>query len=239
MNEESGVHIAIGIPLSWKSNPRPQVDLILAVPRPLRLERILPVVSCIGVHRLILVGASKVQADYFGSHLFRRPLELRKGLVEGLSQAASDCHVPHVLVRKNLRKWIESDEFEALYHAAPHEVIHKLIAHPPSETLPLIPVRMASLPHTAVESVVGDLTGSIQNLSRAQRTLNDAESPSKIVIAIGPEGGWEDEEVLLFVSKGFQLCTLGDRILRTDMAVPVILGLAHDWVNNDKMETTQ
>ena len=40
----------------------------LAVPRPLRLERILSVISCIGVGNLVLTGASKVQNDYFGSY---------------------------------------------------------------------------------------------------------------------------------------------------------------------------
>ena len=54
-----------------------------AVPRPLRLERILSVVSCIGVGKLVLTGASKVQNDYFGSHLLRRPDEMKKCLVEG------------------------------------------------------------------------------------------------------------------------------------------------------------
>ena len=172
-----------------------------------------------------------MQADYFGSHLFRRPLELRKGLVEGLSQAATDCHLPQVLVRKNLRKWIESDEFEALYHSNSNETVQKLIAHPPSETLPLVPVRIASLPHNNMGELAA-AAGTTQHLASTQ-------CQSKIVIAIGPEGGWEDEEVLLFTSKGFQLCTLGDRILRTDMAVPVVLGLAHDWVNSGKTDNTQ
>jgi hypothetical protein len=45
---------------------RQQVSLILAVPRPLRLERILPIVSCLGVKTLALVGARKVEKDYFG-----------------------------------------------------------------------------------------------------------------------------------------------------------------------------
>lgn len=56
---------------------RPRVDLLLAVPRPLQLERILPVVSSLGIGTLILAGAAKVEKGYFGSHLFRKPHELR------------------------------------------------------------------------------------------------------------------------------------------------------------------
>ena len=112
---EHAITVALGPRAGWATNARPRVDLILAVPRPLRLERILPVVSCVGVGRLVLIGASKVQADYFGSHLFRRPEELRKGLVEGLSQAASDCLVPDVLVRRNLKKWLSSPEFDDMF----------------------------------------------------------------------------------------------------------------------------
>lgn len=54
----------------------------------------------------------------------------------------------------------------------------------------------------------------------------------KIVVAVGPEGGWEDDEVKLLLSKGFRLVSLGPRILRTDMAVSVLLGLAHEWTDN-------
>ena len=45
---------------------KPAVELILAVPRPLRLERLLPVIAAQGVGRLVLVGAEKVERDYFG-----------------------------------------------------------------------------------------------------------------------------------------------------------------------------
>ena len=51
----------------------------------------------------------------------------------------------------------------------------------------------------------------------------------KIVLAVGPEGGWaEDYELDLFKSLGFQQVTLGTRILRSDVAVVSLLSLAHD-----------
>jgi 16S rRNA U1498 N3-methylase RsmE len=219
------------------------VDLILAVPRPLRLERILPVVSCIGVGRLVLVGASKVQADYFGSHLFRRPAEMRKGLVEGLSQGASDCLVPEVVVRRNLKKFIESAEFDEMFGGG----CQKVVAHPPSASIPLQPVRIASLPKLSASMT--DRDGSqpqTQTQSQPQAPIQpqqpaqaqshpqaQSQPQARIVVAVGPEGGWEDDEVQLLVAKGFQLCSLGPRILRTDMAVPVLLGLAHDWARQE------
>ena len=48
-------------------SPEKTVELILAVPRPLRLQRLLPVLAAQGVGRLVLVGAEKVERDYFGN----------------------------------------------------------------------------------------------------------------------------------------------------------------------------
>ena len=48
------------------TNKRPQIDLILALPRPLRLERILTTTAMMGLGRLILVDAEKVEKDFFG-----------------------------------------------------------------------------------------------------------------------------------------------------------------------------
>lgn len=41
--------------------PRPRVDLLLALPRPLQLARMLPAISQLGVGTIILSGASKVE----------------------------------------------------------------------------------------------------------------------------------------------------------------------------------
>jgi 16S rRNA (uracil1498-N3)-methyltransferase len=44
-------------------------------------------------------------------------------------------------------------------------------------------------------------------------------------VAIGPEGGWTDEEVEMFDALGFARFSLGARILRTDMACVAVLTL--------------
>lgn len=68
---------------------RPRVDLILALPRPLQLQRMLPMIAQLGVDNLILTNAAKVEKDYFGSHLIKYPEQLRAELVEGLTQVGT------------------------------------------------------------------------------------------------------------------------------------------------------
>ncbi|CAM9944393.1 unnamed protein product, partial [Hapterophycus canaliculatus] len=67
---------------------RPKVALMLAVPRPLQLERLLPVVASLGVTTIVLCQAKKVPKFYFGSHFFRDPPSIRAKLIEGLSQVS-------------------------------------------------------------------------------------------------------------------------------------------------------
>jgi RsmE family RNA methyltransferase len=57
-------------------------------------------------------------------------------------------------------------------------------------------------------------------------------SQGRLLIAIGPEGGWTDEEVELLKSKGFQCRSLGGRILRTDTATIALLAK----LNNETAE---
>ena len=54
----------------------------------------------------------------------------------------------------------------------------------------------------------------------------------RLLIAIGPEGGWTEEEVELLKSKGFQCRSLGGRILRTDTATVALLAK----LNNETAE---
>ncbi|MBI1748635.1 MAG: 16S rRNA (uracil(1498)-N(3))-methyltransferase [Acidobacteria bacterium] len=49
--------------------------------------------------------------------------------------------------------------------------------------------------------------------------------PSKIVVIVGPEGGWSDQDLTILTGHGFNLVTLGPRILRTETAALVILSI--------------
>jgi 16S rRNA (uracil1498-N3)-methyltransferase len=49
--------------------------------------------------------------------------------------------------------------------------------------------------------------------------------PTPITIAIGPEGGWTEAEISQGTEAGYQVVSLGDRILRAATAPTVALGL--------------
>lgn len=58
-----------------------------------------------------------------------------------------------------------------------------------------------------------------------KKTLSAQERPSSVVVAIGPEGGFDPLEVKLFSQNGFQPVSLGSRILRTETAGIAILAI--------------
>ncbi len=118
----------------------PSVDLLLAMPRPRFLQRILPQIATLGVRRLYLTNADRVEPYYFATHLFADD-NLLPLLVEGLEQA-HDPRIPEVrILRAHYRRaWIE--ELAPAY--APG---HKILAHPgpvsppslvPRDTEPLL-----------------------------------------------------------------------------------------------------
>lgn len=57
-----------------------------------------------------------------------------------------------------------------------------------------------------------------------KKTLQKNTS-KKIKIVIGPEGGFEEEEILQLKDKGFNIISLGDRILRTETAPVNLLSI--------------
>jgi 16S rRNA (uracil1498-N3)-methyltransferase len=53
----------------------------------------------------------------------------------------------------------------------------------------------------------------------SMRRVLEGQKSSNAVIAIGPEGGWTDKELLSADQSGFQQVSLGNLILRTETAV--------------------
>jgi 16S rRNA (uracil1498-N3)-methyltransferase len=54
---------------------------------------------------------------------------------------------------------------------------------------------------------------------------NPAKSPNTAALAIGPEGGWTDDELTAAHAAGFQEASLGQLILRTETAVIAALSI--------------
>ena len=191
-----------------------QISILLALPRPLALGRLLPMISMMGVSNLILTSAQKVPKDYFGSHLFRNPNEIRKLLIEGLCQAG-DVRIPSVTVVNRLKPFLEDD----LDHLFPPDEWARVIAHP---------LRKQDSEHDT--NLTNNQSFLMNDVKFPSSTLAVKESSSsKILLAVGPEGGWsEPYELDLFQDHGFQQVTLGSRILRSDVAVVSLLSLARD-----------
>jgi RsmE family RNA methyltransferase len=213
-----------------KSSLTNPVSLLLALPRPLQLSRLLPMISQMGVHHLILCAAHKVPHDYFGSHLFRQPNELRKCLLEGLCQSG-DVRLPRVtVIQSPLHRLFSSQNSTTNTNTTttnlfdqwfPLDQVARVVAHP---------LRTNRDESNMISSTT---TTSSTSTTVQPLRLHNVTFPNphqrQILLAVGPEGGWlEPEELHLFQRHHFQQVTLGPRTLRTDVAVISLLALAQD-----------
>ena len=61
-------------------------------------------------------------------------------------------------------------------------------------------------------------------IKKTKDILNSLDSKNNIAVFIGPEGGFEEAEVKKSTDSGFEVITLGKRILRTETAGLALLG---------------
>lgn len=62
-----------------------------------------------------------------------------------------------------------------------------------------------------------------QGIEKTRKILDSMDKAKNIAVFIGPEGGFEEEEVRKIEASGFEVITLGKRILRTETAGPALL----------------
>jgi len=167
--------------------PRPRVDVLLAVPRPKVMRRLWPQLAALGVGRIILTNAERVERHYFDTHLLTEA-SYRPLLIEGLQQAR-DTRLPMVSIHRQFKILIE-DHLDGFFGEGV-----RLVADPSGTTS----------------------VGSALSNHRDQRVL----------VAIGPEGGWNAFELTLLEAHGFQRVGLGPRPLRVDTACTALLAITH------------
>ena len=143
----------------------PRVSLLLALPRPLQLGRILPMVAQIGIDQLVLTNAKKVPKDYFGSHIFRNPEVLRGLLVEGLAQCG-DVRLPNVTVTKRLKIFME-DELDEIF---PPDEFVRVIAHPERKS---------------VDGEVIAEGDKVKRMTDIEFPMDGTGQPRKLLVAVG------------------------------------------------------
>lgn len=168
--------------------PPPAVDLLLALPRPKVMRRLWAQLAALGVGRIFLTNAWKVERMYFDAHAVQ-PEVYRPLLIEGLQQA-QDTRLPEVRVFKQFKIVVE-DELPRL---CPDGI--RLMAAPG--------------PHPDIASALGVWP-----------------SGGRVLLAVGPEGGWIPYEEERLLQHGFTPVSMGARTLRTDTACLALLTLVH------------
>ncbi len=115
------------------SGPQPEkplTDLILALPRPIMLKRVLSQAATLGVGRIFLINANRVEKSFFSASLLQ-PENILQHLLLGLEQAG-DTLVPEISIHNRFRPFVE-DLLPSLISECPG----RLVAHPgPFHLLP-------------------------------------------------------------------------------------------------------
>ncbi len=168
---------AVDLDVTLDRDPPPpaRITLVLALPRPKVLNRVIASATSMGVKRICLVNAWRVEKSYWSSPRLS-PENLRLQAILGLEQAR-DTILPSITIHRFFRRFAEE---ELVSIAAGSRA---LAAHPPSR---------APLPRNVAEPVT---------------------------LAIGPEGGFIDEEIASLERAGFETVSMGERILRVETAV--------------------
>ncbi len=173
--------VTIGVRLDKEPSPVPNVELILALPRPIMLQRIVKQATVLGVRRFHLIRSARVEKSFFHSPVLQ-PEKMESLLLQGLEQAM-DTRLPEVIIYHRFKPFVE-------------DVVPKLrgqgiIAHP--------------------------------GMSATLSDVFPGREVHKILLAVGPEGGWNDFELDCFVEQGFSCFSMGNRILHVDTAVVALL----------------
>ncbi|MCK4838661.1 MAG: RsmE family RNA methyltransferase, partial [Desulfobulbaceae bacterium] len=106
--------------------PKTPTSLIIALPRPIMLKRVLAQTASLGIDKIFLINANRVEKSFFKASLLTED-NLREYLLLGLEQAM-DTRLPEISIHHRFRPFIE-DYLPETARDCPV----KLVAHPGGE----------------------------------------------------------------------------------------------------------
>lgn len=162
----------------------PPIDILLALPRPIVFKRIISHLTTLGVRRILVVNAAKVEKSYWESSVVSEN-GWQRHVREGLEQAV-DTRLVDISFYRGFKPFMQE-----IIPGIKDRYQQMLVAHP----------------HT---------TNSLAEVFRA--------GASPVLLAIGPEGGWNEYELDQMEIMGFDQFTLGARVLKVETAVNALHG---------------
>ncbi len=105
--------------------PPLKISLVVALPRPKVIKRVLLMVASLGIKRLDFINGARVEKSYWQSPVLK-PAGIREALILGLEQAR-DTILPEVNLRPLFKPFVE-DELPALIQST-----SAFVAHPGAE----------------------------------------------------------------------------------------------------------
>jgi len=199
IDEDGSIEIALGA--KDEGIETPEIDLLLAMPRPKVLRRLWAPLASLGIGRIVLTNANKVERYYFDS----KALEIetiREELLRGLEQAG-DYRIPQVGVAKRLPPIVDRLS-GVLDEDDPDTNGFGWLLEGHSSWNLSADVLLLAHPGQAATSVA--------------EALDDVKPNQRVLLAVGPEGGWTDYELYLLEKAGFRKVGLGSRTFTTDVA---------------------
>jgi 16S rRNA (uracil1498-N3)-methyltransferase len=124
---QTDAEVKLEVDLSELPPPPLPAMLLVALPRPKSLKRILQTAAAFGVEQIVLMESWRVEKSFWGSPLLE-PAALNEQLILGLEQGCG-TRLPDVLIRRRFRPFAE-DELPAMASGR-----LALLAHPRSGTL--------------------------------------------------------------------------------------------------------
>jgi RsmE family RNA methyltransferase len=101
----------LSIELDQSAPGKLPLTLLLALPRPKMLRRVLQTISAMGVPRLVLLNSYRVEKSFWQTP-FLEPAAIREQLILGLEQAR-DTVLPEIIIEKRFKPFVE-DRLPAL-----------------------------------------------------------------------------------------------------------------------------
>ena len=177
--------------------PLHPVTMIIGFPRPIQLKRLLRDIASLGVSQVHLCGTELGEKSYLKATL-SQPEELHAMLKDGSIQAKS-THVPQVFVHQNVASCLDFVAGNTRIQVAGNDSIR-----------------------VALDNI--EPTASLQGFLSSQFSADEAKTAG-VVAAIGSERGWTANERNLFRERGFTLCGMGERVLRTETAATTAVAI--------------